>query len=916
MPNAESDLKSLAAKSPEEIFKVLKTSQAGLSQQEAAKRLRDYGANEFAGRKKLQPVLIFFSKFRNPLLILLIVAALVSGFLGSIIEAVIILVIVFGSALIDFINTYKSAKAAEELQDKVNITAAIYRGGKLEERNMREVVPGDVFALEAGDLVPADAILLEAKDMFLNESVLTGESMPAEKEIDASAGMGDDGDTEDGKAKKSNGTKSGSNTNKKNVADSRQIFLGTSVVSGKGLAVAAVTGLQTKVGSIADKLKRPDTPTEFEKNLKDFSLFLFRTTLFLVLAVILLNIFVIRRDPLQVFLFAVAIAVGLTPELLPLIVTSNLAKGALRMSENGVIVKKLAAIHNFGSVDVLCTDKTGTLTEDRIVLMKCVDADGRSDSKDSDATFFWGYMSSKHLTGVRGVLDKAIEDFKKLDVRDWEKVDEVPFDAERRLESVVVTKTDAGGKFHPKGETVLIAKGAPEEILKISKISGASAKGAPSTASHKKILAEYEKLSSDGFRVIGLGVKKVTKKAAYSKADESALEFVGFLAFLDPPKKSVKKTLARMEAAHVAMKIITGDNFLVTQHIAAEIGLAITDPLTGDQIAAMHEYEFKKRVETTNVFTRVNPEQKETIIRTLRANGHVVAYMGDGVNDVLSIKEADVGISVNNAVDIAKETADIILLRKGLGEIIDGIIEGRRTFANTFKYLMMALSSNFGNMFSMPIASIFLPFLPMTAPQILLNNFLYDSSQLAIPFDNVDEDFLARPKKFDIGFMKKFMIIFGPLSSCFDFITFCVLLWVLHLAGAAFQTGWFLESIATQTFVVLIIRSRGSAFGVRRAGNDASAGNNSGQKNNGTQGALGGNKSQTSAPSKWLVMSTFGAVIVGWLITYSFLGPFLTFTHFSFIGDFLIVLIVIGYLIAVEFAKKAFYRKYGGLIEK
>jgi Mg2+-importing ATPase len=851
------DLTLLAKKTPDEIFSALKTTQAGLSQAEATKRLGEYGANEFAGRKKLQPLLIFFSKFRNPLLLLLIVAALISGFLGSQFEAGVILVIVIGSAFIDFFNTYKSAKAAEDLQDKVNITAALWRNGKLEERNMRETVPGDIFSLEAGDLVPADGILIEAKDLFLNESVLTGESMPAEKEA--------------------------------NKPDTKMVFLGTSVVSGKALAVAVITGSQTKVGSIAGKLKRPDVPTEFEKNLKDFSIFIFRTTLFLVLAVILLNIFVIHRDPLQVFLFAVAIAVGLTPELLPLIVTSNLAKGALKMSESGVIVKKLAAIHNFGSVDVLCTDKTGTLTEDRIVLMKCLDGLG----KETEETLFWGYVSSKNLTGVRGVLDKAIEEFKKVDIRGWEKVDEVPFDAERRLESVIVQN---------KTETVLIAKGAPEEILKNSNYYGApkvdgggkglKAGGASrgskklTPAIRKKINEEYERLSADGFRVLGLGIKKVAhKKTPYGKADETELSFVGFLAFLDPPKKTVKRTLEQMEKANVAMKIITGDNFLVTKHIAEEIGLVITNALTGDEIAAMHEAEFKKKVETTNVFTRVNPEQKEMIIRVLRANGHVVAYMGDGVNDVLSIKEADVGISVQNAVDIAKETADIILLRKGLGEIIDGIIEGRRTFANTFKYLMMALSSNFGNMFSMPIASIFLPFLPMTAPQILLNNFLYDASQLAIPFDNVDEDFLARPKKFDIGFMKKFMIIFGPLSSCFDFITFAVLLWILHVTGGGFQTGWFLESIATQTFVVLIIRSQ-NTFG------------------------------KGTPPSRALTLSTVGAVLLGWAITYSFLGSPFGFTHFSLLGIVLILLIVAAYLTTVEIAKKYFYQKYGNLIEK
>jgi Mg2+-importing ATPase len=854
----ELSLDALATKTPEDIFAALKTSAHGLSPQEAAARLKTYGPNEFAGKKKLQPLLIFLSKFRNPLQILLIIAAIISGILGSHVEAVIILVIVFGSAFIDFFNTYKSAQAAEALQEKVTITAAVMRGGELKERPMREVVPGDVFTLEAGDLVPADAIVIEAHDLFLNEGVLTGESLPVEKEGAPGAG----------------GTSA--------AAPARTVLLGTSVVSGKGTAVAVLTGARTSVGNIADKLKRPDVPTEFDRNLKDFSYFIFKTTIALVLAVLVIDILLLHRTNfLEIIIFAVAIAVGLTPELLPLIVTSNLAKGAIEMSKNGVIVKKLAAIHNFGSVDVLCTDKTGTLTEDHITLIKCVDATGA----ESDETNLWGYLSSKNLTGVRGVLDEAIEKFKKIDVTGWEKVDEIPFDAERKLESVIVKK----GK-----NTVLIAKGAPEEILKMSdhydghiSVTGKAIKPKKITpAMRAKINKEYEALSADGFRVLALGIKEVTHKTTpYDKKDENDISFVGFLAFLDPPKKSAKDTLAKMAAHNVAIKIITGDNYLVTKKIADEIGLPIIGWYNGDAIAAMHELEFKKKVETANVFTRVNPEQKEMIIRLLRENGHVVAYMGDGVNDVLSIKEADVGISVNNAVDIAKETADIILLRKGLGEIIDGIVEGRKTFANTFKYLMMALSSNFGNMFSMPIASVFLPFLPMTAPQILLNNFLYDSSQLSIPFDKVDQDFLARPKKFNIAYMKKFMYIFGPLSSLFDFATFGVLLLVLHTNGMAFQTGWFLESIATQTLVVNIIRSKFNFW------------------------ANGG-------PSKALVLATFGAVAVGWGITYSFLGPAFGFAKFGLYPVLLILAIVAAYLLLVEFVKKYFFRKYEYLIEK
>jgi Mg2+-importing ATPase len=846
----ELSLGALAGKTSDQVFAALHTSTNGLSVPEAAARLKTYGLNEFAGKKKLQPLLIFLSKFRNPLQILLIVAAIISGILGSHIEAIIILAIVFGSAFIDFFNTYKSAQAAEALQEKVTITAAVMRGGALKERPMREVVPGDVFTLEAGDLVPADAIVIEAHDLFLNEGVLTGESLPVEKTIAQPA--------------------------------ARTVLLGTSVVSGKGTAVAVLTGEHTSVGNIADKLKRPDVPTEFDRNLKDFSYFIFKTTIALVVAVLIIDLLILRRtDILEVIIFAVAIAVGLTPELLPLIVTSNLAKGAIEMSKNGVIVKKLAAIHNFGSVDVLCTDKTGTLTEDHITLIKCVDATGA----ESDETNLWGYLSSKNLTGVRGVLDEAIEKFKKLDITGWEKVDEIPFDAERKLESVIVKK----GK-----DVVLIAKGAPEELLKLAdhydghiSASGKAIKPKKITpALRAKINKEYEALSADGFRVLALGVKEVSYKTTpYGKKDESDISFVGFLAFLDPPKKSAKDTLAKMAAYHVAIKIITGDNFLVTKKIADEIGLPIIGALTGDDMANMSEHELHAKVEKANIFTRVNPEQKEHIIRILRENKHVVAYMGDGVNDVLSIKEADVGISVNNAVDIAKETADIILLKKGLGEIIDGIVEGRKTFANTFKYLMMALSSNFGNMFSMPIASVFLPFLPMTAPQILLNNLLYDSSQLSIPFDKVDQDFLARPKNFNIQYMKKFMYIFGPLSSVFDFATFGVLLLVLHVNGMAFQTGWFLESIATQTLVVNIIRSKFNFW-------------------------------QNGGPSRALVLATFGAVAVGWGITYSFLGPAFGFARFGFYPVLLILVIVAAYLLLVEFVKKYFFRKYEYLIEK
>ncbi len=832
-------LNTLAMQKIEDVFRNLGTSKTGLSSVEATQRLRTYGLNEFITKKRIRPEVILLSKFKSPLLLLLLAAAIVSISLGSVFEGGIIIAIVIGSAVIDFINTYKSAKAAEALQEKVNITAAIMRNGSTKELKIQDIVPGDVFALEAGDLVPADGILFEAKDLFLNESILTGESMPIEKNAARGAPS--------------------------------LVFMESSVVSGEGLAVAIATGTHTKIGSVAEKLEQPDLPTEFEKNITDFSLFIFRTTLFLVLVVILLNIFFLKRDMLQMFLFAIAIAVGLTPELLPLIITSNLSKGALAMEKNGVIVKKLAAIHNFGSVDILCTDKTGTLTEDKISLIKYLDGFG----EENTATLFWGQMSSEHRTGVRGVLDEAIRSYKKADIRGWKKIDEIPFDAERRFESVIVGKGE---------EIVMITKGAPEEILKNAKSYGAT-EHTLTPKLRSEMMAIYNGLSSDGFRVLGIAIKKVYKEtASYTKKDEKDFSFIGFLAFLDPAKKSVKGTLEKMEAHNVSMKIITGDNLLVTKKIAQEIGFVIHGMLSGDEIEKMDDAALRKNVELANIFTRVAPEEKERIIRALRANGHVVAYMGDGVNDVLSIKAADVGISVNNAVDVAKNAADIILLKKGLGEIIDGIVQGRKTFANTFKYLMMALSSNFGNMFSMPIASVFLPFLPMTAGQILLNNFLYDSSQLAIPFDNVESQFLLRPKKFDVGFIKKFMFIFGPLSSCFDIFTFFVMWDIFRFTAHGFQTGWFLTSFAEQILVVFFLRTRGDFWKNR--------------------------------PATTLMVSSATAVLISWIIPYTEFGRMLGFTNIGIAPMLYIISITAVYLFTVEFAKKYFYQKYGELIER
>ena len=827
-------------KSADGIFSALKTSKNGLSAEEAVRRLKLYGPNEIEGKEKIAPVLIFLSKFTNPILLMLLVAAAVSGFLDSPVNAVIIVVMVVASVFVDFLNTYKSNKAAEELKEKVNITATVLRSGNAEEIKIQKVVPGDIVELSAGDLVPADAVLIEAKDLFVNESTLTGESMPAEKLAD--------------------GKESGS----------RAVFMGTSVVSGSARAAAVKTGKETRLGEISGKLREPEEKTEFDRNIADLSKFIFWTAISIIAVIIILNVLVERKSFLQIFLFAVAVAVGLSPELLPIIITANLARGALRISKNGAIVRKLSSIHDLGSVDILCADKTGTLTEDRIALIKHVDCFGRENQK----VFFWGYLASFYLTGVRNTLDKAVKDYRKIDIGGWEKLDEVPFDYTRRRDSVVVKRG---------GEIIVITKGAPESLLAISSLYG-DKREKMTSAAKKKILAEYESLSGDGFRVLGVATKSGrSAKAVYSVSDEKEMTFIGFLAFLDPPKRTAKETLAKMAAHNVAVKIVTGDNSLVTEKIAKEIGLEIQGIIEGDKIGKMSDAELNREVLKANIFARVRPEDKERIIKAFRANGHVVGYLGDGVNDVLPIKAADVGISVNNAVDIAKDTADIILLRKGLDEIIAAIIEGRKTFANLFKYLMIALSSNFGNMMSMPIGSLFLPFLPMTSSQILFNNFIYDASQLSIPFDEVDDEFVRRAKKFDLGFMKKFMIFFGPLSSVFDVLTFAVFYFVFRFAGGNFQTAWFLESIATQTLVVNIIRS----FGGR-----------------------------VTKPSAIIFLSSAGAVILAWLVPLTPLGPLFGFSQPPLYALLVIAAITSVYLIAVSFGKKLFYRKWGALIER
>ena len=714
-------------------------------------------------------------------------------------------------------------------KEKVQILARVMRDGKLQEIPLRQIVPGDIVHLEAGDLVPADGKVLEAKDFFINESSLTGESFPAEKEF---------------------GT---------------PLFLGTSCVSGTAIMQVDITGHQTKFSHIAESVGGNEQPTEFDRSIKDFSYLIMKVTFVLVIFIFLINA-LSRKDILESFLFSAALAVGLTPELLPMIIALNLSKGSLNMSKHGVIVKKLSAIQNFGSMDVLCTDKTGTLTEDNIVLVKYVDAKGETDDK----IFEYAYISSTFRSGFNNPLDVAVKKFKQISTAHFKKLDEVPFDFERRRDSVVV-ESSAGKE--------IISKGAPEGLWPICHYyKTTKTKITPRLL--KELENEYNKLSQDGFRVLGVACKSIAEsKKVYTKADESDMVFLGFIAFLDPPKKTVTETLKLLENYGIAIKIITGDNNLVTKKIADEINLPVKGVLLGDEIEKMHDAELARKAENTTIFARVSPEQKKRIIIALQKNGHTVGYMGDGINDAPSLKAADVGISVNNAVNVAKDSADLILMHKSLHDLTNGVIQGRSTFSNTMKYLMMALSSNFGNMFSMAGASLFFNFLPMLPTQILLNNLLYDASQFTIPLDRVDEEDIKKPHKMDLKFIRKFMLVFGPISSIFDFATFYLLYAVFKFSGSHFQTGWFIESLATQALVIFIIRTKKIPF-------------------------------LQSSPSKYLTLSVLLAVVVGWVVALSGFGAIFKFTPLPVLACLGIVLITAIYLVMVEFIKRWFYRRF------
>jgi len=822
----------------------------GLSSAEAGERLQQFGANRLAPATQRSVVLQFLAHFKNPLVLVLLVASGVSALTGDLTGALIIGLIVLMSVTLDFVQAYRAGRVAEQLALKVAVTASVLRNGNILELPVTQLVVGDVVLLSAGNLVPADARVLQANDFFVNQAQLTGEPFPVEKRPPAMPAAEHTQATLQDWALESTDC----------------VFMGSSVVSGSARILIGRTGGSTALGQIAFSLATDAPPTAFEIGTRRFGMLIMRLTLLLVLFTLLVNV-AFERPLLESFLFAVALAVGLTPELLPMVVSVTLTRGALRMAALKVIVKRPSAIQDMGAMDVLCTDKTGTLTEARIRLERHIDASGQSNPQ----VLALAYLNSYFESGLKSPLDDAILAHQEIDVSGWSKIDEVPFDFERRRVSVLVQRESARR---------LVVKGAPEDVLRLctryQSSSGASVALDP--AARARIDALFDSLGQEGFRALGIAWRDVALDHPHAVvSDESELVFAGLAAFLDPPKASAGQALQAMAASGVAVKILTGDNERVTRHVCTELGVPVNGVLTGTEIAAMNDDALRARVADVNLFCRVNPSQKNRIILALKARGHVVGYLGDGINDAPSLHTADVGISVEGAVDVAKQAAAMILLEKDLMVLHKGILEGRRTFGNVMKYIMMATSSNFGNMFSMAAATLFLPFLPMLPLQILLNNLLYDVSEITLPLDHVDAEDLAQPKRWDMAFIRNFMLTIGPISSLFDFLTFYLLLRLFDAHESLFRTGWFVESIATQVLVIFVIRTRRNPL--------------------------------RSRPNGWLVATSLAVVATAMALPFTSLAPYLGFTPLPLAFFGLLTALLGLYLLMVEGGKQWFYRR-------
>ncbi len=851
-------LGEVALLSPDEALQRLFSAAGGLTPEQVEERLRSMGRNQVAHEARHTIFGELVSRSINPLNLLLLSLATASYFLGDQRAAIVIAVMVALSITLGFIQEHRSNKAADALRRMVLITAAVRRqitGAAQEhaEVPIEQLVPGDIVLLSAGDMIPADMRVISAKDLFINQSTLTGEAMPLEKVASAHVGTAE------------------TPFDLPNIC-----FMGSAVVSGIGCGVVVLTGARTAFGQVAGTIAEQRVLTSFDKGITRFTWLMLGFIVVMAPLVFVIN-GLTKGNWFEALLFAVAVAVGLTPEMLPMIVTVNLAKGAMAMSKKKVIVKRLNAIQNFGAMDVLCTDKTGTLTQDRVVLKRHLDLQG----KDSDRVLEYAYLNSFHQSGLKNLLDVAVLKHVELDEKlkvdeQFSKIDEIPFDFERRRMSVVLKR---GDDAH-----ILICKGAVEEVFAACKYYAIDGETGPLDPSHFAQAQETTaKLNADGFRVIAVAFKEMPpEQAAYSVKDEAGLTLLGYIAFLDPPKETAAAAIATLKARGVQVKILTGDNDIVTRKICNDVSLPVDRIVLGQEMATLSVPQLADLAETATVFAKVSPAQKAAVIDALHRKGHVVGYLGDGINDGPALKAADVGISVESAVDIAKETADIILLEKSLAVLGDGVIEGRKVFGNITKYIKMGASSNFGNMFSVLGASIFLPFLPMTAIQVLTNNLLYDFSQTTIPTDNVDAEYLAVPRRWDIGNITKFVLLIGPISSIFDYVTYFTMLYVFNAwtNPALFQTGWFVESLLTQTLIIHIIRTNKIPFLESRA-------------------------------STALITTTIIIAAIGIVLPFSWLGGFLGFVPLLPAYWIALCLILLSYVVLTHFMKTWFIRRFG-----
>jgi Mg2+-importing ATPase len=832
------------SKETKEMAESLNSSLNGVSEKDARDVLQRMGYNRMQAKKQTTALGLFLNQFKSPIMLILIFATLISAFLQDWADAIIIFLIVMGSAFLSFYQEYNANNAAEKLRDQVSFKTDVLRDGKTASIPTDEIVPGDVVLLSAGSLIPGDGLVTEARDFFVNQAVLTGETFPVEKMpgiLPESAGLAE----------------------RTNV-----VFMGTNVRSGNAKALIVQTGLQTTFGQIANSLTLRPPENEFERSIRKLGYLLTEVMFILVLGIFFFNV-LFHKPVLDSLLFSIALAVGLTPQLLPAIININLSKGSQEMGKRGVIVRRLESIENFGSMDILCTDKTGTLTEGVVHLDGALDVNGEP----SEQVSLYAYLNAKMQTGLPNPLDEAIVNKGAAGADEYSKVDEIPYDFIRKRLTVVVRNSISHD---------MLTKGAMDNVLAAcSRIQVGGEEKILDTGQQAKIQERYEAWSAQGYRVLGIAVKTVSaQEHPFSQKDETNMAFSGFLLFFDPPKEDAQETIQALVKLGVQLKVITGDNKLVAHHTGQVVGLGDAKILTGAELDDLRDEALWHAVEETTIFAGVDPNQKERIILALKKRGHVVGYMGDGINDAPSLHSADVGISVANAVDVAKEAADLVLLQQDLDVLREGIVLGRKTFANTLKYVFMATSANFGNMFSMAGASLFLPFLPMLPKQILLINFLTDLPEMTIAGDRVDDVFVERPRRMDIQFIRRFMLIFGPLSSFFDFATFGVLLWLMKANEQSFQTGWFIESILSAGVVVFAVRTR-LPF-------------------------------TRSRPSRAMLAVTGVVVLVTLWLPYSPLSGLLGFTPLPLTYLLVIFGIVALYFLLAEFAKRWFYRKYGG----